>query len=194
MNKALPCVGMLVLAMMGCSQPESERQSGIASAPVASVASKQRPQLGVSAESIKNVIGSKVLNVGSGVLKDGTKRALITLENQVAVDLIGDEHNLAEVNIIFPLVSGPSDMMLMRTAEIVAALAAACPEMEGQMKPSKWLSHVLSETEAEQKKAKPPREVELFTEHGEKRVRYLASLQQQMATIIIEPKVVPAPK
>lgn len=148
----------------------------------------------MSSEPIKNAIDSKVVDVKSGVLKDGTKRLLIALENQVAVDLIGEERDLVEVNIIFPLSSGPSDVMLMRMAEIVTALATACPEMEAQVKPSKWLSHVLSETAAEQKKAKPPRELEIFSEYGEKRVRYWANLRRQMATIIIEPKVLPAPK
>lgn len=183
-----------MFVLVGCGQPELGKNLSTASAPVASVATSARPKLGISSVPIKSAIDSKAVDVKSGALKDGTKRLLIVLENQVAVDLIGEEHDLAEVNIIFPLASGHSDVMLMRMAEIVTTLATACPEMEAKIKPSKWLAHVLSETAAEQKKAKPPREVEIFTEHGDKRVRYLANLQQQMATIIIEPKVLSAPK
>ncbi|BAK75415.1 hypothetical protein NH8B_0580 [Pseudogulbenkiania sp. NH8B] len=153
------------------------------------------PTLQVKAPDIEAALQAGVVTAKSGLLTDGTPRRLLSFKADVSIDMIGAPSNLSEVQIVSSYANAEQTTMLLRIGAVVSTLAVACPEMEaGGTRPSVWFKNVIDEAVNEGKKKKPPKEMVMYSEHGDKRVRFEAWLGSKTMMIIIEPKARPAPK
>lgn len=153
------------------------------------------PTINVKSADIETALQAGIVGRESGLLTDGMPRRLLAMKAEVSVDMLGAPGNLSEVQIISSYADDEASLMQLRIAAVVSALAVACPEMEaGGAKPMVWLKNVVDEAINEGKKAKPPKEMVMYSEHGDKRVRFEAWLGSKTMMIIVEPKAKPAPK